>query len=80
MKNFLDFLKKNCIGFPIVTELKEDFTNASHRISIRSEYGPVIIYLFETEKKIRCKNSKFLKFLKDNGVVNDEQFLQSITF
>ena len=66
MKKFIDFLKKNCDGFPSVHVLEDDYTNASHRIFIYTKYGAVTIFYFQETEKIICRNKSFQKLIENS--------------
>lgn len=60
---FLKELTKNCIGFPCINPI-EDYTGASHRIFVMTEFGTVTLYWYKDTNKLVCKNRKFLEKLK----------------
>lgn len=60
---FLKELKKNIIGFPCINQI-DDYTNASHRIFVMTQFGIVTLFWYENTKRLVCKNKNFLEVLK----------------
>lgn len=69
LEQFLADVRKVCVGVPSISEVKDHYTGASHRIFILMSYGMVRVLWHEDTQKFTCRSEQFLQTLRSIGSI-----------
>jgi hypothetical protein len=63
LEQFIKVIKPFCRGFPCVSKI-DNYTGASHRVFLLTEFGIITIHYFEDKDYYVCKSKRFITLSK----------------